>query len=69
MNMMKRIIGILIVALAVAYGLTVAGGLAMAGGLAVAGGWWWPAGGGGGGTGAAWKQGQAGEPSAGGQGL
>lgn len=35
MNMMKRIIGILIV------GLTVAGGLAMAGGLAVAGGWWW----------------------------
>ncbi len=65
--MMKRIIGILIVALAVAYGLTVAGGLAMAGGLAVAGGWWWPAGGGG--TGAAWKQGQAGEPSAGGQGL
>lgn len=67
--MMKRIIGILIVALAMAGGLAVAGGLAMAGGLAVAGGWWWPAGGGGGGTGAAWKQGQAGEPSAGGQGL
>lgn len=41
MNMMKRIIGILIVALTVAGGLAMAGGLAIAGGLAVAGGWWW----------------------------
>lgn len=53
----ERIIGILIVGLAVADGLAVVDGLAMAGGLVVAG------------TGAAWKQGQAGEPSAGGQGL
>ena len=45
--MMKRIIGILIVGLAMADGLAVADGLAMAdglavaGGLVVAGGWWW----------------------------
>lgn len=39
--MMKRIIGILIVGLAMAGGLAMADGLAVAGGLAMAGGWWW----------------------------
>lgn len=60
--MMKRIIGILIVALAMADGLAMAGGLAVADGLAMAQGRH-------GSKGRQESQVQAGEPSAGGQGL